>query len=140
MATRKVERLDAVFVQNAASFSSAGDEITLHGVAGATIYFATHPQREAGHIPSWRFLELWDASRESFSSAPPIGVISFVDDAEDAPPDVAVTLHDPRYADDEMSYRVELQQGDLPSSAGACSLFVDALHSPLAPAAVPRRR
>jgi hypothetical protein len=140
MAARKTEEtLDAVFVQNAASFSARGDEITLHGVADATIYFATHPQREAGHIPSRRFLELWEGTEESFAAAPPVAVISFLDDAADAPPDVAVTLHDPRFRDDAMTYRVEVRHGDIPPSGGPCSLFIDALRSPLAPAAASSR-
>ena len=137
MAPRRAERLDAVFVQNAASFSARKDEITLHGLADATIYFATHPQREAGHIPSRRFLELWDGSSESFASAPPVAVISFLDGQADAPPDVAVTLHDPRFEDDGLTYRVEVSHGHVPPSAGPCSVFIDALRSPLAPAAVP---
>ena len=137
MATRKAEHLDAVFVQNASSFSAHDDEITLHGVAAATVYFASHPQREAGHIPSRRFLELWEGTTGSFTAAPPAAVISFLDETTDAPPDVAVTLHDPRFSDSEMTYRVEVQAGAVPASGGACSLFIDALRSPLAPASVP---
>ena len=117
MAASKAEPLDAVFVQNASAFSAHDDEITLHGVAEATIYFANHPQREAGHIPSRRFLELWDGATESFTSAPPAAVISFLADTNDAPPDVVVTLHDPRFHDNEMTYRVEVRDGDMPQSA-----------------------
>jgi hypothetical protein len=136
MAPRKTgPLLDAVFVQNASAFSAHDDEITLHGVAEATIYFASHPQREAGHIPSRRFRELWDGADDSFTSTPPAAVISFVDDSDDlAPPDVVVTLHDPRFLDNAMTYRVEVRAGDIPPSAGPCSLFIDALRSPLAPA------
>ena len=140
MATRKAERLDAVFVQNAAAFSARDDEITLHGLAHATVYFANHPQREAGHIPSERFLELWDGATESFTAAPPTAVLSFLDDTADAPADVALTLHEPRFRDQEMTYRVEVRDGTVPASGGPCSLFIDALKSPLAPAAVPSQR
>jgi hypothetical protein len=140
MATRKAERLDAVFVQNASAFSAHDDEITLHGVADATVYFANHPHREAGHISSHRFHELWDGATESFTAAPPPAVLSFLDDTADAPPDVAVTLHEPRFRDHEMTYRVEVRDGAVPPSGGPCSLFIDALNSPLAPAAVPSPR
>jgi hypothetical protein len=136
MAAKKTEPLDAVFVQNASSFSAHDDEITLHGVAEATIYFANRPQREAGHIPSRRFLELWEGNGESFASAPPAAVISFLADTDDAPPDVVVTLHEPRFRDNAMTYRVEVRDGDIPPSGGPCSLFIDALRSPLAPASV----
>ena len=140
MAASKSESLDAVFVQNASAFSAHDDEITLHGVAEATIYFANHPQREAGHIPSRRFHELWEGATGSFTSAPPAAVISFLADTKDAPPDVVVTLHDPRFHDNEMTYRVEVRDGDMPQSGGPCSLFIDALRSPLAPASVSQRR
>ncbi len=139
MATRKAERLDAVFVQNATAFSAQDDEITLHGVADATVYFASHPHREAGHIPSRRFLELWEGAGDSFAVHPPAAVISFLDDEGEAPPDVAVTLHDARFADNRMTYRVEVQDGDVPQTGGPCTLFIDALKSPLAPASVPAR-
>jgi hypothetical protein len=64
-----------------------------------------------------------------------------VDDSDDlAPPDVVVTLHDPRFLDNAMTYRVEVRAGDIPPSAGPCSLFIDALRSPLAPASISQRR
>jgi hypothetical protein len=140
MTARKTEEtLDAVFVQSAGSFSASNGEITLHDVADATVYFATHPQREAGHIPSRRFAELWEGYGEGFAASPPTAVISFLDDTASAPPDVVITVHEPRFHDQSMTYRVEVRHGDIPSSAGPCSLFIDALHSPLAPAAVSLR-
>jgi hypothetical protein len=140
MAPKKNEPLDAVFVQNASAFSAHDDEITLHGVADATIYFAHHQQREAGHIPSRRFRELWDGAADSFTLTPPAAVISFLADTKDAPPDVVVTLHEPRFSDHAMTYRVEVREGKIPPSAGPCSLFIDALRSPLAAASVSQRR
>ena len=139
MAPKKNEPLDAVFVQNASAFSAQDDEITLHGVAEATIYFAHHPQREAGHIPSRRFRELWDGSADSFTLFPPSAVISFLADSSAAPSYVVVTLHDPRFNDNAMTYRVEVREGDIPPSGGPCSLFIDALRSPLTPAAPSQR-
>ena len=76
----QVERIDALFVQSATAFSSDGGTITLHGVADSTVYFADRPRREIGHIPSRRFVELWDTGANSFAIDPPNAVLSFLDD------------------------------------------------------------
>ena len=46
------DRIDALFIQNGASFSAHDGEITLHGVGDATVYFSNNPRREAGHMAS----------------------------------------------------------------------------------------
>ncbi len=130
-----VHALDALFVQNASSFSSADGTITLHGVARATIYFSDRPRREVGHVAVARFVMLWDEPGESFAEHPPHGVLSFVDDARKVvpPPDAVVILHAARLDDDALSYEVELLHGELPDVAGPCSLFVDVFDRPLEP-------
>ena len=92
-------RIDALFVQNSSAFSSHDDEITLHGVADATVYFSDRPRREAGHMPSARFLELWDDDTTSFAVEPPHAVLSFLDEPAEALADVVVVLHEPRLDD-----------------------------------------
>ena len=67
----QVERIDALFVQSATAFSSGPGTITLHGLADSTVYFADRPRREIGHIPSRRFVELWETSANGFAVDPP---------------------------------------------------------------------
>lgn len=74
----RLERIDALFVQNASAFSSGRGTITLHGLTSSTVYFADRPRREIGHIPSHRFVELWAAGVNSFAVDPPNAVISFL--------------------------------------------------------------
>jgi hypothetical protein len=62
-------------------------------------------------------------------------VISFLD-GEDAPDDVVVVLHSPRFDEEELTYRVDVLEGELPDETGACSLFIDSFGRPPSPASV----
>jgi hypothetical protein len=129
----QVERIDALFVQSATSFTSTPGKIVLHGLADSTVYFADRPRREIGHIPSHRFVKLWDTDADGFAQDPPNAVLSFLDENEHAPGDVVVVLSEPRLDEDTLSYRVEVLEGFLPRRSGPCTLFIDVFGRPLAP-------
>jgi hypothetical protein len=129
-------RIDALFVQSSSAFSSDDGEITLSGLAEATVYFSDRPQREAGHLPSKRFLELWDDDTTNFVVEPPHAVLSFLEEPAEALADVVVVLHEPRLNGDQLTYRVEVLNGTLPSTGGPCSLFIDTFGRSLAPVSV----
>ena len=131
----QLERIDALFVQGAARFSSRQDTITLHGLADSTVYFADRPRREIGHIPSHRFVELWSAGVHSFAVDPPNAVISFLDE-EGETSDVVVVLHEATLEGDELTYRIDVLEGTLPEESGPCSLFIDVFGRPLSPVSV----
>jgi hypothetical protein len=130
---KDLDRIDALFVQNGAAFSAHDGDITLHGIADATVYFANRPRREAGHMPSQRFLELWDEGEESFATDPPHAVLAFLGDPTEVPADVVVVLREPRLVGHQMTYKVDVVDGELPLSGGPCSLFIDAFGRPLSP-------
>jgi hypothetical protein len=129
----QVERIDALFVQSATAFSSGPGTITLHRLADSTVYFADRPRREIGHIPSRRFIELWEAGANTFAVDPPNAVLSFLDEDGTAPEDAVVVLREPRLEDDKLSYSVEILEGSLPPRWGPCSLFIDVFGRPLSP-------
>ena len=131
----QVERIDALVVQSGRAFSSAPGTITLHGLAGSTVYFADRPRREIGHIPSHRFVELWDAGASNFSVDPPNAVLSFLDVEGESPEDAVIVLRDPRLEEDTLTYSVEILDGTLPARSGPCTLFIDVFGRPLAPVA-----
>jgi hypothetical protein len=135
LATAAHERIDALFVQSATGFTSEGGTITLHGLAESTVYFADRPRREVGHMRSSSFIELWDVGVYSFAIDPPNAVLSFLDDGN-APDDVVVVLHDPRFDGDSLTYRVDMLEGTLPERTGPCALFIDSFGRPLSPASV----
>lgn len=133
---RQVERIDALFVQSATALTTGVGTVTLHGLTDSTIYFADRPRREVGHIPSRRFVELWNAGVDSFAVDPPNAVLSFLEDSEDTPEDAVVVLRDPRLDGDALTYRVEVLEGRLPATSGPCALFIDVFGRPLSPASV----
>jgi hypothetical protein len=131
----QVERIDALFVQSATAFSSGPGTITLHGLAGSTVYFADRPRREIGHIPSRRFVELWESGPNSFAVDPPNAVLSFLDEDGGSPDDAVVVLREPKLEDDTLMYDVEILDGTLPPKYGPCALFIDVFGRPLTPVA-----
>jgi hypothetical protein len=134
----QVERIDALFVQSATAFSSGPGTITLHGLADSTVYFADRPRREIGHIPSRRFVELWETGANGFAVDPPNAVLSFLDQNGTEPEDAVVVLREPRLEDDTVSYNVEILEGSLPHRSGPCALFIDVFGRPHSPASSPR--
>jgi hypothetical protein len=128
------ERIDGLFVQSAAWFSSDDDHVTLHGIVMSTIYVADRPRREVGHMPTSRFLEFWDEGRGAFAQNPPKAVLSFLDLDSSPGPDASLVLRAPRLEDDDLTYMTEVLGGTLPAEAGACSLFIDVSRRPLVPA------
>jgi len=127
--------IDALFVQSAAALTSREGTITLQELAESTVYFADRPRWEVGHIPSHRFVELWGEGEDSFAVHPPHAVLSILGEDGRAPADdVVMVLKEPRIDGNAMTYTVEVLQGTLPAESGPCSLFIDALGRPLAPA------
>jgi hypothetical protein len=129
----QVERIDALFVQSATAFSSGPGTITLHGLAESTVYFADRPRREIGHIPSHRFVELWEAGANRFAVDPPNAVLSFLDENDTSREDAVVILREPRLEGNTLSYSVEILEGNLPARYGPCALFIDVFGRPLTP-------
>src|SRR3954452_11593795 len=107
----QVERIDALFVQSATAFSSGPGSITLLGLADSTVYFADRPRREIGHIPSHRFVELWESGPNSFAVDPPNAVLSFLYQHAEPPEDPVVVLPEPRLEQDLLTYEVETLDG-----------------------------
>ncbi len=131
----QVERIDALFVQSATAFSSGPGTIMLHGLADSTVYFADRPRREVGHMPSHKFVELWESGANTFSVDPPNAVLSFLDVKGESPEDAVIVLRQPRLEDDTLTYDVDILDGTLPARHGPCTLFIDVFGRPLAPVA-----
>ena len=141
LSERALERIDALFVQSASSSSSDEKTVTLHGLTDSTVYFADRPRREVGHIPSRRFVELWEDDETGFSIDPPNAVLSFLDDDGPTPDDAVVVLRAPRLEGHDLTYTVDVLEGTLPKRTGPCALFIDAFgraYSPVSVAAVQR--
>jgi hypothetical protein len=131
-----LERIDALFVQSASSSSSDERTVTLHGLTDSTVYFADRPRREVGHIPSHRFVELWEGDESGFSVDPPNAVLSFLDEDGPTPEDAVVVLRDPHLEGHDLTYTVDVLEGTLPIRTGPCALFIDVFGRTFSPVSV----
>jgi hypothetical protein len=131
-----LERIDALFVQSASSSSSEEGSVTLHGLTDSTVYFADRPRREVGHIPSRRFVELWESDENGFSVDPPNAVLSFLEDDGPTPEDAVIVLREPRLDGHELTYDVDVLEGTLPKRTGPCALFIDVFGRTFSPVSV----
>ena len=117
------EKVSWLFVQTATSGSFDGKTLTLRHVPPA-LMFSDRPHHTAGHMRSAELVGAWDKGPDSFAEDPPNAVLStFVDGA--APSLATVVLSEPRLEKDVLSYSVEILEGDVPTSFGGASLFID---------------
>ena len=132
---------DWLFVQNSTSITYADGKLTLKGVNPVTVMFTDRPVRAAEHMMTKDFIPFWDEGKDSFHKDPPNAALSILE--QDEMVDVVVTLHDPVLKGEDLTYRVEIIEGEIPASAGYASLFIDVVGRPLTPgsvAGVRRRR
>jgi hypothetical protein len=134
--TQELEDIDAMFVQSAPLVEHTGGRIVLRGVAPSTLYFSDRPQRVVGHIGTSEFIALWGEGDDSFAEDPPNAVLAFASRGGVTPTDVVVELRDPALDGDDLSYAANVLDGDLPSRAEGCTLFIDPFGRPLTPISV----
>jgi hypothetical protein len=110
--------------------------LTLRNVSPSTLYSSDRPERIVGHMTTDAFVENWRMGPNSFAEDPPNAVLSFVDFDAEAPSDAVVVLRDPQLALPDLGYAIEVLEGEMPASAGPCTLFIDPLGRPLSPVSV----
>jgi hypothetical protein len=130
------ELVEEMFVQVAAGSSSAEGKLTLSGVNPATLYFSDRPERVVGHITTEQLVAQWGDGDNSFADDPPNAVLSFIPDDGDEPQEAVVILRDPSLSDGSIIYAIDVLNGTVPNSGGACTLFIDPLGMPLSPVSV----
>jgi len=135
-AAEDTEECNALFVHNAKSISMQGDTLTMKGISPTVIYFCDRPQRFAGHLTVEDFLSSVSKGKDSFAEDPPNAVVSIA--SGDAFVDVVVTLSKkPALTGDELVYSaVKIIEGELPTSAGPGSIFIDVIGRPMSPGSI----
>ena len=129
-----MEANESMFVQQAHAATVKDGRLTLDRMTPATLYFSDRPHREVGHIKTEDFVGIWDKGENSFAADPPNAVLAFLESGDGEPEDAVVVITDPQLGDGSISYAIELLEGQLPASTGACTLFIDPLGRPLSPA------
>jgi hypothetical protein len=130
------DEFEALYVQSAQGLVSDGVAVTLRGVAPSTLMFSDRPERITGHLKNAQFVDGWGDGENSFLADPPNAVLSFLEAEDKSPEDVVVTLMNPRLTGEDLTYDVDVLEGDLPDQTGPCSLFIDPIGRPLSPVSV----
>lgn len=129
-----VQEIEALYVQTAHSISYDDGRLTLHNVAPTTLFFSDRPDRVTGHVSSPEFVDTWGEGEDSFASDPPNAALSIFGD--DQVHDVVVVLSDPVRKGNQISYTVEILDGEMPAKGGPSSLFIDVIGRPLSPVSI----
>ena len=139
MDEQQIDQLQAeesMFVQTAEGIASDGARLTLRGITPSTLYFSDRPQRVVGHLTTADFVDLWGAGDNSFEVDPPNAVLAFIQPGEAVPGDAVVVIREPRLADGQLSYAIEVLEGTVPPTGGPVTLFIDPFGRPLSPVSV----
>jgi len=127
----EADEIEALFVQTAHSMAYDDGSLTLSGLAPTTLMFSDRPDRVTAHVKSREFVDSWTEGSDSFQSNPPNAVLSIF--RTDEVRDVVLVLMDPKLKDHELTYQVEILDGEMPDNGGECSLFIDVIGRPMSP-------
>jgi hypothetical protein len=130
----EVREIQALYVQIAERISYDDGQLTMHNVAPTTLFFSDRPDRVTGHVPSPEFVDTWSEGKDSFASDPPNAALSIF--GEKQVHDVVVVLSHPIRAGNQITYTVQILDGEMPAKGGASSLFIDVIGRPLSPVSV----
>lgn len=122
------KEIEALYTQSAQGMTYEDEVLTLQGISPATIIFSDRPDRIAGHVTTQDFFDSWGEGDDNFAENPPNAVLSIF--TEDEIVDVVVVLSDPTFDGEQMSYTIEILEGELPASGGPSSLFIDMIGRP----------
>jgi len=121
----------ATYVQVAREVRFDGRSLTLLDLAPSTICLAHEPGATAGHLPTGLFLDHWYDQLEGASVRPVPAVLSLLD-ADRAPAsDSQVLLSLPRIREAGLQYQIQLVEGEIPPTSGACVLFIGSAVAPV---------
>src|SRR5450631_174538 len=129
----ELEAEQSMFVQTAQGITRMDGTLTLNGVTASTLYFSDRPQRVVGHMATTDFVDLWGEGDNSFESDPPNAVLSFLDPGADVPQDAVIVIKAPQLENGQLSYSIDVLEGEVPDLAGPVTLFIDPFGRPLSP-------
>lgn len=132
-AAQPAKQADFLFVQTAKgmSFDKASNRLTLLGVSPITVFFSDRPERIAGNMNTSAFVPFWSQGKDSFLSDPPNADISIVEG--NALRQIVAVIKAPELKGDDLSYTVQILQGDMPAKGAEVSVFIDVIGMPMTP-------
>lgn len=134
MADADSSDVEYMFAQTAEGLDVDNGAITLRGVSPSTLWFSDRPHRLTGHMATNDFVDSWSEGDDSFAADPPNALLSIF--SEDEVVDVVVVLRDPSLRDGDLTYAVDVTEGELVGSDAPVNLFIDVIGRPLTPMSV----
>jgi len=119
-----VEVEPSMIVLNSRGASLQGQKLTLTGVSPNSIVFADRPARAAGHAFTSYLLEEWTGDG-TFAQDPPNATVSAFSKDGSTVRDAVVVLKSPKAEGDQLTFDVEVLEGDLTGADGPASIFID---------------
>ena len=129
----KPEVVPSLIVLNARGASLQGQRLTLVGGAPNSIVFADRPVRSAGHVLTQHLLEEWATGSDSFAKDPPNATVSVFSKDGSTIRDAVVVLKTPNLKGDQLTFDVQVLEGDLAGADGPASVFIDIIGMPWTP-------
>jgi hypothetical protein len=129
----KPEVVPSLIVLNSRGVSLQGNKLMLTGVTPNAIIFADRPVRAAGHDLTARVIEDWAKGHDNFANDPPNATVSGFTKDGTGVKDVVVVLKNPKLEGDNLTFDVDILEGDLKGADGAASVFIDIIGRPLTP-------
>jgi len=129
----KSEVVPSLIVMNSKGASLRDGKLVLVGVAPNAIIFADRPVRAAGHDLTANVIDDWTKGTDNFAKDPPNATVSgFAKDVSGVK-DAVVVLKNPKLEGDQLTFDVDVLEGDLKGADGAASVFIDIIGRPLTP-------
>ena len=119
-----VEVEPSMIVLNSRGASMQGEKLTLTGVSPNSIVFADRPVRAAGHAFTTYLLDEW-TGEGTFALDPPNATISAFSKDGSTVRDAVVVLKSPKVEGEQVTFDVEVLEGDLTGADGPASIFID---------------
>ncbi len=129
----KPDVVPSLIVLNSRGVSLRGGKLVLTGIAPNSIIFADRPVRAAGHDLTAHIIEDWGNGSDNFAKDPPNATVSGFSKDGSTIRDVVVVLKTPKLEGDQLTFDIDVLEGDLTGADGAASVFIDIIGRPLTP-------
>jgi len=129
----KTELVPSLIVFNARGANLQGDKLVLTGVAPNSIVFADRPVRAAGHDTTAHIVDDWAKGSDNFAKDPPNATVSAFTKDGSGVKDAVIVLKNPKFEGEQLTFDVDVLEGDLKGADGAASVFIDIIGRPLTP-------
>lgn len=123
----------SLIVLNSKGAKMTADSLVLQGVSNNAIIFADRPVRSAGHALTSHLLEEWSVGSDSFGQDPPNATVSVFDKDGTTVKDAVVVLKSPKLEGENLTFAIDVLEGDLSGVDGPASVFIDIIGMPRTP-------